>query len=198
MNTKETSAPHPIWHFFSQKTPKELENAQLAPLPFWSPYAAGILLGLTLFGVFFVMGRGLGASGSMNRMMAFFFEAINENFAHSLSYYTSYFTSEYSVIYHYAVFQVFGTLVGGYTSAALGRRSHLTIEKGPNADNRSRLLMAFSGGIIMAFGARFARGCTSGQVLTGSATLALGSLIMFVCFFAGAYLTAYWVRKQWI
>lgn len=198
MNGKETSAPHPIWYFFAQKEHGEAEKAHLAPLPFWSPYAAGVLLGLTLFAVFFVMGRGLGASGPLNRVMAFAYELINEDFAHSLSYYRSYFSSEYSVLYSYAAFQVLGVFAGGYTSASLGRRAHLTIEKGPRIDNRSRLLLAFCGGFIMAIGARIARGCTSGQVLTGSATLAVGSLIMFVCFFVGAFMTAYWVRKQWI
>lgn len=198
MSSKETSTPRPFWYFFTRNSQYETGKKHLEPAPFWSPYIAGILLGLTLFGVFFVMGRGLGASGSMNRVMAFLYESVNDDFAHSLSYYKSYFASEYPVIYHYAVFQVLGTLIGGYTSAAVGRRTYLTIDKGPRSDNRSRLIMAFMGGIIMAFGARIARGCTSGQVLTGSATFAVGSIIMFVCFFAGAYLTAYWVRKQWI
>lgn len=176
----------------------EAEKRALSPTAYWSPYAAGILLGATLFLAFFIMGRGLGASGSMNRIMAWMYGGVAPDFAASLSYYAAYFRQQGSVLYDYAVFQLLGTLVGGYVSAAVAHRSRLTLEKGPNISARGRLWMAFGGGFMFAFGARLARGCTSGQVLTGSANLAIGSLIMFVMFFLGAYVTAYVVRKQWI
>jgi uncharacterized protein len=172
-------------------------GAQAPPKPFWSPYLAGVLLGVTLFLAFFVMGRGLGASGALNRVMAFFYGLASEDFAASLAYYRGYFGSGRSVLYNYALFQLLGVLVGGYVSAALGRRATLTVERGPRSGLGARFALAFTGGAIMAVGARIARGCTSGQVLTGSANLAIGSLIMFLCFFAGAYATAYLVRKQW-
>jgi uncharacterized protein len=194
--SKETSAPLAVWYFLTGRS--EAEHEALAPQPFWSPYVAGVLLGVTLFLAFFVMGRGLGASGAMNRVMAFFYGLASEDFAASLSYYRGYFGSGRSVLYNYALFQLLGVLVGGYTSAALGHRSHLTVERGPRAKLGQRFALAFTGGLIMAIGARIARGCTSGQVLTGSANLAVGSLIMFVCFFAGAYGVAWFVRKQWI
>lgn len=184
-----------LWRFFAGRPAHESE---LAPRAFWSPYAAGVLLGVVLFAAFFVMGRGLGASGSMNRTMAAIYGLFSENFAESLAYYRSYFGTGRSVLYNYALFQILGVFVGGYASAALGRRSRLMVERGPRSTLGMRFSLAFAGGAIMAFGARIARGCTSGQVLTGSANLAIGSLIMFVCFFAGAYITAYWVRKQWI
>lgn len=194
--SKETSAPVAVWYFLTG-TPRH-QQAALAPKPFWSPYAAGVLLGVTLFLAFFVMGRGLGASGALNRMMAFLYGVVDEGFASSLAYYRSYFAGGHSVLYNYAVFQLLGVFVGGYTSAALGRRSHLTVERGPRIGLRGRFALAFVGGMIFAVGARLARGCTSGQVLTGSANLAIGSLVMFVCFFAGAYGMAYFLRKQWI
>lgn len=169
-----------------------------AAKPFWSPYAAGVLLGVMLFAAFFVMGRGLGASGALNRVTAFFYAGISEEFATSLTYYKSYFSSGKSVLYNYALFQLLGTIVGAYVSAALGHRSRLEVEMGPRGRLGPRFALAFAGGGVMAIGARIARGCTSGQVLTGSANLAVGSLLMFVFFFAGAYMTAYFVRKQWI
>jgi hypothetical protein len=43
-----------------------------------------------------------------------------------------------------------------------------------------------------------AQGCTSGQALTGGATLALGSWAFMMTMFAAAYAIAYFVRKQWI
>jgi uncharacterized protein len=194
--SKETSAPVALWYFLTGRP--EAGHEALPARPFASPYAAGVLLGVTLFLAFFVMGRGLGASGSMNRMMAALYGTLSEGFAASLAYYRGYFGTGRSVLYNYAVFQILGVFVGGYVSAALGRRSHLTVERGPRIGLRGRFALAFTGGAIMALGARIARGCTSGQVLTGSANLAIGSLVMFVCFFAGAYAVAYVVRKQWI
>lgn len=194
--SKETSAPVALWYFLTGRPGTAQET--LPARPFASPYVAGVLLGVTLFLAFFVMGRGLGASGAMDRMMATLYGTLNEGFAASLSYYQGYLGGGRPVLYNYAVFQLLGVFAGGYVSAALGRRARLTVERGPRSTLRSRFALAFTGGAIMAIGARIARGCTSGQVLTGSANLAIGSLIMFLCFFAGAYGVAYAVRKQWI
>jgi len=195
----ENPTPHPFWVFLTGRHEGEAgDHARLKPKPFWNPYVAGVLLGVTLFAAFFVMGRGLGASGSLNRLTAFFYSLFSVEFAGSLAYYRGYFAGEGSLLAHYAIFQTLGVFLGGYVSASLGRRARLEVAQGPRSDTRSRLLWAFFGGFVMAWGARIARGCTSGQVLTGSANLALGSLIMFVCFFLGAYLMAYMVRKQWI
>jgi hypothetical protein len=43
-----------------------------------------------------------------------------------------------------------------------------------------------------------ARGCTSGQALTGAAELAVGSWVFMLCIFAGAYAAAYFFRKEWL
>jgi len=89
-------------------------------------------------------------------------------------------------------------MIGGFLSGALAGRLKLTIGKGPRISNRGRLLFAFGGGAIMGMGARLARGCTSGLALTGGATLSLGGWVFMFAVFAGAYATAWFVRKQWI
>jgi len=48
------------------------------------------------------------------------------------------------------------------------------------------------GGILMGFGGVTALGCTIGQGVTGLSTLALGSIITFVCIIAGAAATMKW------
>ena len=58
-------------------------------------------------------------------------------------------------------------------------------EKGPRVSRAARLAMAFAGGVLMAFGAALARGCTSGQALTGGALLNLGSWAFMMMVFAG-------------
>jgi uncharacterized membrane protein YedE/YeeE len=59
-------------------------------------------------------------------------------------------------------------------------------------------MLAFLGGAIAGFGAKIAKGCTSGQALTGGSMLNVGSLVFMVAVFAAAYGLAYFVRKEWI
>jgi len=58
-------------------------------------------------------------------------------------------------------------------------------------------LFAFLGGSIMGYGARMARGCTSGQALSGGAVLSVGSWAFMFSVFAGGYALAYFVRRLW-
>ncbi len=60
------------------------------------------------------------------------------------------------------------------------------------------LLFSLGGGILSGFAARLARGCTSGQALTGASELALGSWVFMFCIFGGAYAAAYFFRKEWL
>jgi len=82
-------------------------------------------------------------------------------------------------------------------SGLLAGRAKVMTEKGPRVSVGTRLSMAFGGGVLMAVGAALARGCTSGQALTGGALLNLGSWAFMMMVFAGAYGVAYFVRWQW-
>jgi len=62
-----------------------------------------------------------------------------------------------------------------FLSGTLAHRVKKGIDKGPRVSNRTRLIYAFIGGGLMGFGAKLARGCTSGQALSGGAILNLGS-----------------------
>ena len=53
-----------------------------------------------------------------------------------------------------------------------------------------RLAAAFAGGLLMAFGARLAGGCTSGHGISGTMQLSVGSWIAVLCFFVGGIATA--------
>ena len=63
---------------------------------------------------------------------------------------------------------------------------------------RTRFLMAFIGGSLMGFGAKLARGCTSGQALSGGAMLGIGSWSFMIMVFVGGYAAAWFVRRQWL
>lgn len=166
---------------------------------YWNPYAAGIGLGFVLLLAFVVMGRGLGASGAFSSLVATGVHAVAPEHATSNPYYQEYLgDGSRHPLKDWLVFEVLGVFAGGFLSGILAGRVKKTIEKGPNVSSAKRLCFAFSGGALMGVGAKLARGCTSGQALTGGALLNLGSWAFMLCVFAGAYMLAYFVRRQWI
>jgi uncharacterized protein len=95
------------------------------------------------------------------------------------------------------VFMLVGTILGGAASGLFHRRFKLELRKGPSVTNRTRLVTALAGGATMGYGARLARGCTSGQALSGGAVLSVGSWAFALAVFAGAYALAWFVRRLW-
>ena len=79
----------------------------------------------------------------------------------------------------------------------VNRRLKVETRKGPNVSVALRWTMALLGGAIMGYGARMARGCTSGQALSGGAVLSVGSFAFMFAVFGGAYALAYFVRRLW-
>ena len=165
---------------------------------FTNPYLIGALLGLVLFSSFFVMGRGLGASSPFARVAAMTVDFVVPDHAGNNSYMTKYFRSDRGIMVDWLVFLAAGAALGGLFSAAMAGRFRFQIDKGPSISVASRLWLAFGGGMLSGFAARLARGCTSGQALTGASELALGSWIFMFCIFGGAYATAYFFRKEWL
>ena len=167
--------------------------------PYWHPYAAGIGLGLVLLFSFVIAGRGLGASGAFSSLVATVVHAVAPAHAESNAFYGEYLgDGSKSPLLDWLVFEVIGVFAGGFLSGALAGRLRITVEKGPHISTGGRLTLAFLGGFIMGVGAKLARGCTSGQGLTGGALLSVGGWAFMLCVFAGAYATAYFVRRQWI
>jgi uncharacterized protein len=162
-----------------------------------NPYVAGIGLGLVLLAAFLIMGRGLGASGAFSSTIAAGLETTVPEHAASNPYFSEYLIEGVSPLKDWLVFEVIGLMIGGFLSGTLAGRIKRTVEKGPNISSRGRLTFALTGGILMGFGAKLARGCTSGQALTGGALLNVGSWTFMMMVFAGAYAAAYFMRRQW-
>ena len=169
-----------------------------APAPYSNPYLAGIGLGLVLLSAFVVMGRGLGASGATNALVAWALNAVAPAHVQANGFLSEY-IGDGSVhpLKAWLVFEVLGVAAGAFLSGLLARRVFVAVERGPRASKGMRLTMAFLGGAAMAVGAALARGCTSGQALTGGALLNLGSWAFMLSVFGGAYAVAYLFRWQW-
>lgn len=166
--------------------------------PYGNPYLAGIGLGLVLLAAFVVMGRGLGASGAVNALVAWLVHLVSPAAASGNAFLADYIGDGSShPLKAWLVFEVLGAAAGAVLSAVLARRMTVTVERGPRASVGLRLALAFLGGMTMAFGAALARGCTSGQALTGGALLNLGSWAFMLSVFGGAYAVAWFFRFQW-
>jgi len=163
-----------------------------------NPYLAGIGLGLVLLSSFVVMGRGLGASGAVSSAAAVVVDSVASEHARANEFYVGYLEGgDGHPLKAWLVFEVLGVIVGGFISGTLAGRVRKVVERGPRIAVGSRLMLALAGGVLMGFGAKLARGCTSGQALTGGALLNLGSWIVMLMFFAGAYALALFMRRQW-
>jgi hypothetical protein len=167
------------------------------PRAYANPYLAGIGLGLVLLAAFVLVGRGLGASGAFNAAIAWLVSLAAPAYARSNEFLGAYLAGDTHPLKAWLVFEVVGVLVGALVSGLLAGRVAAGVEKGPRATLRARFALAFVGGALMAVGAAFGRGCTSGQALTGGALLNLGSWIFMLCVFGGAYAAAWFVRRQW-
>jgi uncharacterized membrane protein YedE/YeeE len=166
------------------------------PKPYWNPYVAGIGMGLVLTATYLVIGRGLGASGPALRAAAAGLSAVAPAHAAATPAFTK-IVAEPHPFANYYVFLAIGTLLGGFVSAYLAGRVAPGITRGPTASVRWRLWAALGGGALLGIGARLARGCASGQALTGGGLLSAGSWIFMICIFVGGYATFWFARREW-
>ncbi len=162
------------------------------------PYLGGVLLGLLLLFTFYITGRGLGASGAIkNTVVASVYEIAPEH-AQNSEYYSRFIKQDKSPLNTWMVFEVLGILVGAFASGAWFGRLKFKTEHSPKITKRTRLIAAVLGGALFGVGAQFARGCTSGAALSGSATLGLSGFLTMISIFGVAYGVAYFFRKLWI
>ncbi len=162
------------------------------------PYFGGVVLGIVLFLAFLLTGNGLGSSGATARIDAAIVDAVSPSHVDNTPYLLKMAGGDKNPFDDWIVPVFFGALLGGFTSGAFNGRLKIMTTKGPNISNRTRWLMSFLGGVLFLYGARLARGCTSGQALSGGATLAAGSWAIMFAIFGGAYAVAYFVRKLWL
>lgn len=166
--------------------------------PYWNPYFAGVMLGLVLLATFLVAAQGLGASAFPKRLIALWASDVAPEWAAANAATGSYLADGANPLRNWLMIEVIGVILGGFVGALSAGRFRVGVEKGPRIGVRGRLVYALAGGVIMGFAAGLARGCTSGQALSGGATLASGSWAFMLMVFAGGYSVAWFVRRQWL
>jgi len=160
--------------------------------PAWSPYIVGAGIGVLSWLTFYFSDKPIGASsfyatvaGGIGRLFA-------RKHTDSLPYYKQ---NPPRIGWEFVF--VIATVIGAFIAAKTG--GEFTNEWLPpfwaaRFGAGSTLLhgaVGFGGGILMAFGARFAGGCTSGHGISGTMQLNVGSWVAVICFFIGGIAVAY-------
>lgn len=164
-----------------------------------NPYLGGVLLGLLVLVTVFITGRGLGASGAIKSTVVTTANTIAPENTKENSYMGQFISDDHSPMYTWLVFESLGIFLGGLLSGIIfGRVKKFSVEHNPKITGRKRLIFALLGGALFGAGSQFGRGCTSGAALSGSATFALGGVVVMFTIFGTGYAVAYFFRRLWI
>lgn len=162
----------------------------------WSPYAAGILIGLLQIPAFLLIETALGTSSSYVTIAAHI-AALADASIGKMDYLAKHMHGAKNL---WQVAMVIGIALGAFISMTASGARRQTISpvwrKAVGIHSLSgRAPMAFAGGFVMVLGARIADGCTTGHGLSGVAQLAVGSVVAVAAMFAGAIATALLMKR---
>ncbi len=169
------------------------------PRPYTDPYLAGVGVGLVLLAAYVVVGQGLGASGAFASVVASATAVVQGPEQARLSAAVAPYLPRgiASPLQDWLVVELVGVILGGFSSAWLAGRARRTTERGGTLGVGQRIVAAVCGGVLMGVGAKFARGCTSGQALSGGALLSVGSWTFIATCFAAGYVLSPLARRLW-
>jgi hypothetical protein len=164
--------------------------------PYWNPYLIGVGIGILIVLSFVITGRGLGAIGAFSSFVAAIMKGIAPEHAMNNPIYSEYLGSGHP-LKDWVVLEIAGVCLGGFISGLLSGRLRFEVIKGPHISSVNRLILAFAGGMLMAFAAKVTRGCTSGLALSGGSVLSLGAWLFMFSVFIGGYAIAFLIKKVW-
>lgn len=166
-------------------------DARQYPGPAWSPYLVGALLGVLSWLTFYFSDKPIGASSFYATVAGMLGTLVARKHTENLAYFKS---NPPVVDWEFAL--VIATIAGAFLAAYTG--GEITGEWLPpmwearfgEGSIGLRAVVAILGGMLMAFGARVAGGCTSGHGISGTLQLSVGSWIAVICFFVGGIAVA--------
>ena len=158
----------------------------------WSPYLAGVVIGLLQIPAFLIVETALGASSSYVTIGALLTSWIDPSIL-DIKYASAHVAATAKNWWQVAL--VGGIAIGAFVSMKMSgtRRaavSPIWTRALGSASPTKRYAVAFFGGVIMLFGARIADGCTSGHGLSGMAQLSVGSTVAVAAMFVGGIATS--------
>jgi uncharacterized membrane protein YedE/YeeE len=164
----------------------------------WSPYVAGIVIGLLQIPAFLMIETALGASSSYVTVGAGIAGLLDPSLL-KIDYVARHIAANAKNLWQVAL--VVGIALGAFVSMRMSGAVRAPISpvwaKALGSSSRGvRYAVAFAAGFLMLFGARIADGCTSGHGLSGMAQLSVGSTVAVAAMFAGGIATALLVLRR--
>jgi len=157
----------------------------------WSPYAAGVLLGIVGILTVLLSNKLLGASGGFENIAGLVGKTVAPS-AFSNTYFNFVMPAgiSYSVVLLVGLF--FGGMLGAWTSGTLKFRTmdDQQWKQAYGAQPWKRWIMLFLGGIVLEYAAGIAGGCTSGLAISGGMLLAPSAFLFIAGMFASGIVTA--------
>jgi uncharacterized membrane protein YedE/YeeE len=162
----------------------------------WSPYAAGLGIGLLSWFAFATANKHLAITLQYEHIAAMIQMALAPEAAGGNRYYAVRAEAGLQPKVGWYLMLLVGVFLGALLSARLsGDRSRVAVP--PlwrwrfGISKAKRFAAAFAGGAVMVFGARVAGGCTSGHGISGTLQLAVQSWLFIGLAFAAAIATAF-------
>jgi hypothetical protein len=161
----------------------------------WSPYVAGVLLGIVGIAAVWASDSLLGASGAFENIAGMIGKAVAPALFDNM-----YFNFIMPPGITYGVMLFVGTFFGGMVGAATSGTLLWGKKGAANSDEQwkrifgaqtwKRWTLAFVGAIILEYAAGIAGGCTSGLAISGGMLLAPAAFLFIAGMFASGIITA--------
>ena len=164
----------------------------------WSPYVAGILLGIVGVLAVWLSNSLLGASGAFETIAGFLGKKIAPTLFDNM-----YFNFIMPPGLTWGVVLFVGTILGGTLGALTSRTFKLRLMDDDAQWKRifgpqlwKRWLLLFVGAVILEYGAGIAGGCTSGLAISGGMLLAPAAFLFIAAMFMSGILTALLIYRK--
>jgi uncharacterized protein len=156
----------------------------------WSPYVVGAAIGLLSILTFGISNEPIGVSGAFARTSGMIERIFRGKKTDEKEYY-----KENPPKINWEWMFVAGIVIGSFVSAQLSGDFEFVLVpqrwlQSAGDNPLLRWAAAFIGGVLMGFGARWARGCTSGHGISGTLQLAVSSWITTIALFVSGIITA--------
>jgi len=161
----------------------------------WSPYVAGIGIGILSWFSFLISRKPIACSTTFAKTSGMIEKLFRGKKVDLKPYY-----QKEKLVVDWQWMLVVGIVIGSLISALLSGDFHWQWIPSVWANafgNNSllRVIVALIGGIFLGFGARWSDGCTSGHGISGTLQLTVSSWISAICFFIGGILAAQFIYK---
>lgn len=176
----------PFTAFGVESTPIPLRGE-----PAWSPYVVGGLIGLLSMATLYLSDKPIGVSTAYARIAGMIGKIFNPRHIETLPYFKETRPEvDWEVMFLVGI--VLGSLFAAWSGDQYVGRWLPPLWEAHFGENSivPRLISAFAGGALMAFGARLAGGCTSGHGISGTLQLSVGSWLSLLFFFVGGMAVA--------